>query len=184
MRAVIFNFSDIADRCIKLINLMQRKILILSVLSFVILLLTISLFFNTPKGLYSPGKIDMGGSNIETNSLKQNENLYNLSIKSAEEKAMELIKDGDRVFTQEKSGAEYNTDTTFADYNLQEPPKLIVKAVIQIAGKVSACADIDGVAEGVMVTPGMSFLGYGKIVAINDKSIEWEWKGKEYKSKF
>lgn len=181
---IFFNFRDIADRCIKLKNLMRRSALVLSVLSVVILFLTISLIFNTPKSLYFSKRIDKSSNNIETNALKQKEDLYNLSVKSAEDKAMELIKDGDRLFIQDKSDAEYNTDTAFADYNLQEPPKLIVKAVIKIAGKVSACADIDGVAEGIMLVPGMSFLSYGKIVAINDKSIEWEWKGKEYKTNF
>jgi len=114
--------------------------------------------------------------------LEKVKDLYMRSVAFGEQKSAILEEAGAAVFYQNNQQiGEYTTDSSAA-YNAQAAPELKIKAIITISGKVAACVDINGIAEGIIMTPGMEFLNYGRIIAINEKGIEWEWNGKKHKS--
>lgn len=188
MQVVAFDVKYIAEFCNILKRTKRQNQLVLLILSFLVTALSVSLMLNLPAFLYFSKTTEKSRNSVDTKALIQKEKLYARSVESAEQKAAELIKAGATGLLQEEGrvagDSEYNAGDVFSAYNGEEAPKLTVKAIIKVSGKISACVDINGVAEGIIMMPGMSFLTHGKINAINEKSVEWEWKGKKIKTEF
>lgn len=149
------------------------------------LLMMISAITHFPKAFYSSG-----GNSIKNNAdivLKQQKtlakerDLYLQAELFGEQTAAAIIKNGTLLSAQNNID---NYDINGIDYSNAEPPKISVKAIIKTTGKVSAYVDISGVAEGLLVMPGMKILNYGEIVSVDDTGISWLWKDKSYRSSF
>lgn len=69
-----------------------------------------------------------------------------------------------------------------SEYDDEKPPVIQIVAVMKTENKIAACVNIKGIAEGIILVPGMNLFDHGEVAAIDETGIRWTWNGKQRKT--